>query len=426
MLKHILVVAIKDLRIFAADRKSMIITFAVPIVIASFFAFIMSGFAGGAKPETKISVLVVNEDTDPLTAQMIEKLKASDMIAVEPSKRHDAEEAVKNGKKGVAVIFPKGFADQAKSALFAGSPPKLEELYDPVKGTERQVVQGALMQTLMQEVSRAGMSGTGARGNIQKTYDAEQDPERKKAWKTMMNTMDALGNMEEVTGQGWQGGGMKQPFDIVATAETASKDANADVNAIRSHTFGGMAIQGILMFAINAAMLMLADKRKGVWTRMKAAPVSSIALVLGKGLGTWIIAFLVFAGVMIFGMAFMGIRVQGSWLGLGLIAAMASLMSASFGLFVAALGKTEEQSRGLSILAVLMMVMLGGAWFPTFLMPKIVQTISMGVPVRWAVDGVDSVMTRGTDISGILLPVIILFGFSTFFASFAIARLRKA
>ena len=422
MLKHILEIAIKDLRIFASDRKSMIISFAVPITIASFFAFIMGGAAGGGKPESKIAVVVVNEDTDPLAAQMIEKLKASDMIAVEPSNRKDAEDAVKTGKKGVAIIFPKGFSEQARGALFAGTPPKLEEIYDPVKGTERQVVQGALMQTLMQEISKAGMSGSGAKGNLQKAYDAEQDPERKKAWKTMKDTMDTLGNAEAVTGQG---GGMKQPFEIVATAATASKEADANLNAIRSHTFGGMSIQGILMIAINSAMLMLADRRRGVWTRMKAAPVSSAALVLGKGLGTWVIGFFVFSGVMLFGMATMGIRVEGSWIGLGLIGAMASLMAATFGLCIAALGKTEEQSRGLSILAVLMMVMLGGAWFPTFLMPKAVQTISMAVPVRWAVDGIDSVMTRGTDLGGILLPVAVLMGFSVFFASFAVARLRK-
>ena len=242
----------------------------------------------------------------------------------------------------------------------------------------------------------------------------------------MMDSMDSLSGGEGFGGPGSQMGGMRQPFEIVATAATASKDADATSNAIRAHTFGGMACQGILMFAINAAMGMLADKRKGVWTRMRAAPVSSMALVLGKLLGTWVISFLIFSGVMLFGMAAMGNRVEGSWLGLGLIAAAATLMTSSFGLFVAALGKTEEQSRGLSIFAVLIMVMLGGAWFPTTLMPKIVQTISLVIPVRWAVDGIDSVMTRGSGLNGVLLPVLVLIGFSVAFASFAMARLRKA
>lgn len=425
MLKHILAIAIKDLRIFAADRKSMIISFTVPIAIATFFTFIMGGSSNGPTEATKIPVWVVNEDPNPTTVQMIEKLKKSDSIAIELTDRKTAEASVKDGKKSVAVVFPKGFADQAKSALFAGEPPKLEELYDPVKGIERQVVQGALMQTLMQEISRAGMSGDGAKSNMELAMAAETDPERQKAWKEMMGSMDSLNRTGGISTKAGGDGGMKQPFEIKATAMTASSAPDADRNATRAHIFAGMAIQGIMFFAIDAAMGLLRDRRTGVWTRMKAAPVSSMSLVLGKGLGSWGIAFFVFWGVMIFGMVVFGFRVEGSWLGLVLASAMAALMTGSFGLFIASLGKTEAQSRGLSVLAVLMMSMLGGAWFPTSMMPKAVQTASIFIPVRWAVEGIDSVMTRGSGLSGILLPVACLMGFTVVFTSVALARLRK-
>lgn len=425
MLKHIFTVAIKDLRIFAADRKSMMISFLVPIIIATFFSFVMVGSSGGSKQASKIPILIVNEDKDPLTDTLIAKLGASDMISVETVTRAKAEEEVKKGSKGVAVIFPKGFATKAKSALFAGEPAQLEELYDPTKGTDRQVAQGALMQILMQEISKAGMSGEGAKVNLQRALDMETDPVRKKAWAGFMNSWESLDKSGGMSSGNGEANGMRQPFEIKGTSMTASKDNDSDANAGRAHVFGGMAVQGLLFLAIESAMSMLRDRRSGVWTRMKAAPVSTTALVLGNGFGSWIKSLFVFAGVMGFGILVLGIRVYGSWIGLGLVALVTSLMTSCYGLLVASLGKTEQQSRGFSMIAILIMLMLGGAWFPTFLMPPFMQTVSKIIPVRWAIDGVDAMVFRGAGIADAFIPMAVLFGFAAAFASIAIVRLRK-
>ena len=425
MLKHILAITIKDLRVFAADRKSMFITFMIPIAIASFFAFVAVGSSGGNQKPTKMALLVANEDNDPLTTTLIEKLKASDSVSVEVVNRSEAEKQVQAGQKSVGIVFPKGFASQAKSALFAGTPAQLVELYDPGKSIDRQIVQGVLMQTLMQEISKAGMSGDGAKANMEMAASFEPDPVKKKAWQEFMKSYDGLNKSGVNMGQGSQGGGMQQPFEIKASAMTASKDANAETNAARGHVFAGMAMQGIMFFAINAAMDLLRDRRTGVWARMKAAPVTQMSMVLGKGLGAWIIAFLIFMGVLAFGMLVFGFRVYGSWIGLLLVSIMAALSTASFGLFVAALGKTEAQSRGLSTLAVLMMSMLGGAWFPLSMMPKVVQGISTVIPVRYAIDGIDAMMYRGAGLADGLVPMAALGGFAVLFTSIAVVRLRK-
>ncbi|MBI1334560.1 MAG: ABC transporter permease subunit [Armatimonadetes bacterium] len=424
MFRHITAIATKDLRIFFTDRRSMLITFLVPIVIASFFAFAMAGTAGGQKA-SKIPILVVNEDHDPLTDSLVQKLSANDTISVEVVDRAKAEAAVQKGDKTAAVVFGKGFASEAKSALFAGEPAKLEELYDPSKAVDRQVVQGVLMQVLMEEISKAGMSGSGAKSNLEMALKTEKDPERRQAWQGFLDSWESLDKSGAMTGATGGGGGMRQPFAIEAKAMTASKDANADLNAMRGHIFAGMAVQGIMFFAVNAAMNLLRDRRSGIWTRMKAAPVSQMSVILGNGLGAWIISAFVFLGVLAFGMLAFGFRVYGSWLGLGLVVLTASLMTAGFGLFVASLGKTEEQSRGLSMFAVIMMVMLGGAWFPMSMMPNFIQQISKVIPVRWAIDGVDATLYRGAGLLDVAIPSLVLVGFAALFSTIAVVRLRK-
>ena len=68
-----------------------------------------------------------------------------------------------------------------------------------------------------------------------------------------------------------------------------------------------------------------------------------------------------------------GVRIQGSVLGFLGVAIACALMAATFGLLIAALGKTPAATRGVTTLAVLMMVMLGGAWVPTFIFPAWLQ-----------------------------------------------------
>ena len=78
----------------------------------------------------------------------------------------------------------------------------------------------------------------------------------------------------------------------------------------------------------------------------------------------------------------------------------------------------------MTTLAVLMMVMLGGAWVPTFIFPAWLQQLTVIVPVRWAVDGLDAMTWRGIGLSGALIPVAVLLGFAAAFASVAASRFR--
>lgn len=424
MLAKIVAIARKDLQVYFADRKAMLISIAVPIAIASFFGFVMVP-SGGSSAPTKIQTLIVEEDTGPLMDEIRAEIKKNDAIDPRIVKREEAEEKVKKGDVGVAVIFPKGFGDAAKRALFNNQPPKLEVLYDPSKSMDRQVVEGALMQSLMSKITQAGMTGESARDNLEMAIQSTTNPKRKAAWEGFLsawNDLDASGGSPGRPGVG----GMSEPFKIESKAMTAAKDSDADAASGRAHVFAGLGIQGILFFAIDAAMSLLREKRIGLWTRIRASQTSATTILLGRGLGSTLIALLILACVLAFGMVAMGIRVEGSWLALGIVAAASALMTATFGLLVASLGKTEQQSRGLSILAVLMMAMLGGAWFPIWLMPGAIQTVSKAVPVRWAVEGLDSALWRGGGLSTALVPTLWLLGFSILFAGIAAWRFKSA
>ena len=99
-------------------------------------------------------------------------------------------------------------------------------------------------------------------------------------------------------------------------------------------------------------------------------------------------------------------------------------MASTFGLLVAALGNSPATARGITTLAILMMVMLGGGWVPVFIFPEWLQQATKVVPVRWAIDGLDGATWRGLPFENAVAPIAILLGFAALFGSIALARFK--
>jgi ABC-2 type transport system permease protein len=106
------------------------------------------------------------------------------------------------------------------------------------------------------------------------------------------------------------------------------------------------------------------------------------------------------------------------------VAVSCAIMASTFGLLIASIGGTPNATRGVAILAVLLMVMLGGAWVPTFIFPAWLQQLTVVVPARWAVDGLDAMTWRGLGFADAVLPTAVLLGFAVVFGALTLTRFR--
>ncbi|MBS0395114.1 MAG: ABC transporter permease [Proteobacteria bacterium] len=52
----------------------------------------------------------------------------------------------------------------------------------------------------------------------------------------------------------------------------------------------------------------------------------------------------------------------------------------------------------------LVLVMLGGAWLPSFVFPPWLQHLTMVMPTRWAADGLEAMTWRGLPLQAALAP----------------------
>ena len=70
------------------------------------------------------------------------------------------------------------------------------------------------------------------------------------------------------------------------------------------------------------------------------------------------------------------------------------------------------------------MVMLGGAWVPSFVFPEWLQTLSLFVPTRWAVDGLAAMTWRGLGFEAALAPMAVLVASSAVLFAISIWRFK--
>jgi ABC-2 type transport system permease protein len=191
-----------------------------------------------------------------------------------------------------------------------------------------------------------------------------------------------------------------------------------------AHSFAGMGVQFVLFMGIELGVAVLYMRRLGIWKRLRAAPVSRTLLLGSRVVSGTLIASALMAAIYAAAIAFFGVRVDGSWIGFVLVTIAFAILSATFGLLIASLGRTPEATRGLAILATLLLVMLGGAWVPTFVFPDWMQTATLVVPTRWAVDGLEAMTWRGLGLDAALLPVGVMLAFSAAFATIAMASFK--
>lgn len=216
-------------------------------------------------------------------------------------------------------------------------------------------------------------------------------------------------------------GGISVPYTVAQEAVTSGE--NVEYNGY-AHSFAGMGIQFLLFSSIDLGIGILLERQRGLWKRLRSAPLSRMTLLGGKALSGALIALMTLLVSFGFAMIVFKVSIAGSIVGFFMVAAACALMAATFGLLIASLGRTPGGSRGIASLSVLMMVMLGGAWVPTFVFPPWLQRATLVVPARWAVDGLDAMTWRGLGVSAAVGPTLALLGFAALFSTVAVLRFR--
>jgi len=172
-----------------------------------------------------------------------------------------------------------------------------------------------------------------------------------------------------------------------------------------------------LLIVILTAIVFVREKEDGTWDIMLLTPVNPKIIILAKSFSQVLI---VMAGVVLsLGFVIFGqfdTPLNGSFWAFMLLTFFYSISSAGIGLFVAAVSKDVMQVAQLSIIIMMPLIFLSGAWTPVYAMHPIFQKLSLFSPLSYYIEGTESIFFRGTSFvdllpyfSGVLLLGIILY-----------------
>jgi ABC-2 type transport system permease protein len=427
-MKPLLALARADVVMYLSNRRALLITLAAPILIAAFFGAVLGG---APKKPARVPIAVTDLDASDVSKKIVAAMKGDSTFDIQDVGERDAVDLVRKGKVRAATVIPKGFGDSAAKAMFRPDmmKPEIAVHYDPSQFVTLSLVKGLLAQHVMQAVSSAAFNpaeGLKFLGDTRQDLEKNTtiDAGRKKDLLSLFDSLERLQSGERKdAAEGRKTAGAMQGFTLPFTTKDVEVTSGTDrkYNAY-AHSFAGMGVQFVLFMGMELGMGVLLMRRQGIWRRLRAAPITRATLLGSRIVSGTVLATLLMTGIYAAAIAFFGVRVEGSLAGfIGVLLAFA-VLTATFGLLIAALGRTPEATRGIAVVATLLLVMLGGAWVPTFVFPEWLQSATLVVPTRWAIDGFEAMTWRGLDGGAAIAPIAVMLAFSAAFGWIAVRR----
>jgi ABC-2 type transport system permease protein len=237
----------KDLRLFIADPRAVIMSVVAPIVIGSFFGYVLGG-QSGKSATSRIPVAVIDSDQSNISREIVARLAKHKTLEVKLAEPEAARDSVRKGKTTVTVLIPKNFGADAGRAFFSSArKPTLGVLYDPSHSIELSMVQGILTGEVMQVVSKEMFAGESGQQVIRESLpQIEKTPFLTSQQKVTLR--DLLRNVQDwnkqaVGGRGILAEGLSIPYQVNEEAVTSGTGVRYNSYA---HSFAGMGVQFIL------------------------------------------------------------------------------------------------------------------------------------------------------------------------------------
>jgi len=152
-----------------------------------------------------------------------------------------------------------------------------------------------------------------------------------------------------------------------------------------------------MLVIILTAIVFVKEKEEGTWDIMLLMPVDPKIIILAKSLSQVLIVMagvLIALGFVVFGQ--FDTPLNGSFWAFMLLTFFYAFSSAGIGLFVAAVSKNVMQVAQLSIIIMMPLIFLSGAWTPVYAMHPVFQKLSLFSPLRYYIEGSESIFYRGT------------------------------
>jgi len=391
----ILTIFKKDLKLFFADKKGALLTFALPILLISLFAFAFGG-VGGKSTAKPVQLLVVDNDFTKDSKEVLSNLDALKGVKTISEEKTTAIDLVKKGKYVAVLIVEKGFKD----SVALGKTLPLELKYDAAREIEMGMLQSVLIQNLMSSVGKKMISS-----KMEASFDTNFPGTPKNIKEKAMSLMNSdKGGVNSMMGENTMG------LQMTSVIKEDTKKGNLGL----IQAVAGTAIMMLLFSIAGIGGGLLDEKEAGTLKRLLYSPVKPTDVLFGKMLAALVISILQLTIMFVFSWMVFGLPIFKDITSLVLMIIATAFAVSSFGIFLVSIAKSRQQLQGYSTIIIMLMSAIGGSMIPLFVMPEIMQQIAVISVNYWGIQGFYDIFWRSLPLTEILpkMGVLVAIGLS--------------
>jgi ABC-2 type transport system permease protein len=364
---RLLAVARKEWLQLRRDTRSMVLAFALPVLLLLFFGYAISWDV------QDIRLALLDQDRTAQSRALAEAYQASGyfMVVERLESVTEADEPLLLGRATAVLVIPAGFA----SDLAARRPAPVQLLLD---GSDANTATIALSYA---DAITARFS-------------------------------------REVLVQG-------RRVDVPAVAEVRIW-YNPTLESRNMIVPGLIAVIMSIIAAMLTALTIAREWERGTMEQLAATPVHRLEVVFGKLLPYLLIGLFNVALTTVAGRLFFGVPVRGSVLLLGAMSILFLLGALGLGMFISAVLKSQVLATQVAMVATyLPALLLSGFLFDIGSMPAVLRAVTFIVPARYFITVTRGIFLKGVGIEALWLPALSMVVFAAVGLGLATAVFHK-
>jgi ABC-2 type transport system permease protein len=426
----------KELLLLSRDRAGLLVLFVMPMMLVLVLSLIQDNLFR-ATGESATLALFVNLDQGALGAEFGAQIEATGAIELadefdgESIDAETARQMVFSGDYQFAIIVPAQFSAginaAAEDAVLASFRDEKSDLpasrltvyFDPtVRGVYRTAIMNALHRGVLGlEIGRKSEAfGRLLPDELQRSLDEQ------------LAAYGAGGLPLELPqiSSDWAGQTL-----IELKEESAYPEKYMTMPTSVQQNVPAWTLFGMFFIVIPLAGTLIRERQEGTLTRLMTMPVGSISLLLGKVFAYLSICLVQFGLMLVVGkfiLPLLGtpvLELGSAPLALLVVAVSAALAACGYGILVGVLARSYDQASTFGAVSVVIAAAMGGVMVPVYVMPRVMQELSVVSPLGWGLDAFLEIFVREGNLSSVMPRIAALVGFFLVCIVFALLVFKR-
>ena len=272
------------------DRVALGLTFVLPVIFFSVFAFIYSNM--GSSGTTRVKVVLVDEDQTEASARLVQALQNEISLRIFMQAQSDppvnwtreaALDEVRNGDYPVALILPKGFG--ATFGSFGGDAVEAEMYYDQSNPVAPQMVMGLMQKAAMTAAPDLMISRGLEMFDQQKEATGGLTDQQRKAMNRWLPELRAA-TASRASGGTSSGASSDVGFTgpVSVKAQSVFSTDQEERSSLIAYSAAGIGVMFLLFSMVGAGGTLLEEEESGALERLLNSNIGMTRLLLAKWL----------------------------------------------------------------------------------------------------------------------------------------------